>query len=289
MQVSRCATFYLISERAEAKELFLISARFLLLPSEFYFLIGLAMPNILAFDSSAEACSVCLKTDTADYVRAEATPRQHAKLLLPMIEGVLAEANLKLAELDAIALGQGPGSFTGLRIAAGVAQGLSYGADLQAVPLSNLKGMARQAQLCWPEADYVLVAFDARMDELYYALFKLGEGLEGIKLVGEESLAAPEQVLQNVDWLAQIEPGAQCVGIGSGFNFYQRLGPDLQGLFAEFDAEVQPSAEALAELATQAMAQTQAVGEQQEGITAKDIKPSYLRNEVSWKKLPHKT
>ena len=104
------------------------------------------MPTLLALDASSTACSCALIRDQLIVQRFEIAPREHTRLLLPMVDEVLAEAGVSLGQLDAIAYGQGPGSFTGLRIAAGVAQGLAYGADLPLMGVSTLEALARESR-----------------------------------------------------------------------------------------------------------------------------------------------
>lgn len=239
------------------------------------------MSSILAFDTSAEACSVCLKAEQESFSTIERVPRKHAQLLLPMIDSVLDKSQLRLNQLDALAFGCGPGSFTGLRIAAGVAQGLSYGSGLTVFQVSNLQAMAIQARKIWPDAEYVLVAFDARMDEVYTGLFSFGADSVP-KLIGEEQVLAPELVLGGKTELLSHLQEKVCRGIGSGFNLSGRFPEATQQLFSTFDASVQPEAWAIAELANQK------VLDNESGVSPEEIKPSYLRNEVSWKKLPGK-
>lgn len=118
--------------------------------------------KLLALDTSTEACSAALFIDGEIRQRFEITPKAHTKLLLPMIESLLAEAELKLSQLDALAFGCGPGSFTGLRIATGVVQGLAFGADLPIVPVSTLAALAQNRL---PELAFV--ATDARIGEIF--------------------------------------------------------------------------------------------------------------------------
>ena len=131
--------------------------------------------KLLALDTSSSACSVALLCDEEVTERHVVQAREHTKLLTPMIRSVLAEGAAALRDLDAIILGNGPGSFIGMRIAASVAQGLAYGADLRIVPVSSLAAVAAEV-LAVSDADEVIVAQDARMSEVYLGGYGRGEG-----------------------------------------------------------------------------------------------------------------
>jgi len=147
--------------------------------------------NILALETSTNACSVALQNkDEVTYLH-KIAPMQHTKLILPMIHELLNSASLTLDQLDAIAYGRGPGSFTGIRIASSVAQGLGFAANKPLIPLSSLTIYAQTAYL---EKHYesVLVAVDARMGQIYWAQYEAASGI--MKLCGEESVCAPHEV-----------------------------------------------------------------------------------------------
>ena len=127
--------------------------------------------KLLAIDTSSVACSVALAYGGEISERYEEQPREHTRLLVPMIESVLQDAGIELAQLDAIVLGNGPGSFIGMRIAASVAQGLAHGAGLGIVPVSSLAAVAAEVFTDRPE-EYVAVAQDAHMSEVYFGLFR---------------------------------------------------------------------------------------------------------------------
>src|SRR5210317_1382780 len=129
--------------------------------------------RILALETATEACSVAVLAGSAMYRRFEVRPRAHLRLLLPMVESVLTEAELDLGDLDAIAFGCGPGGFTGLRIAAGAAQGLALGARLPVIPVSNLAALAASTMRD-TTARKVIVCQDARMGEVYWGTFDRG-------------------------------------------------------------------------------------------------------------------
>jgi tRNA threonylcarbamoyladenosine biosynthesis protein TsaB len=219
--------------------------------------------NILALDTAADACSVALLAGGEIIERIELAPRRHAASLLPMAGECLAEAGLALGELDAVAFGRGPGSFTGLRIAASVAQGIAFGADLPVAPVSNLAAGAAAALRLrgWRR---VVVAFDARMGEIYAARFTIGEG--GLPhAIGEEALLAPD-VLE-----APGEDGWH--GAGSAFGAWPALA-DRLGLAAA-DAGIAPLARDLLGIAGDAARNGLLVA-------AEDALPVYLRERVAW-------
>lgn len=203
--------------------------------------------KILALDTSTEACSAALHVGDRVLERYHEAPRGHAELILPMIDELLAEAGITLKDLNAIAFGRGPGSFTGVRLAASVVQGLAFGAGVGVVPVSTLKAVAlravagRAVAAAAPQATHVLVCNDARMDEVYTAAFAM---------VGSELVAlGPEQVLG--PGLVQLPSvaGARWIGAGRGFRAYPALGPlRLQALEEVFD-DMLPHAVDILELA----------------------------------------
>ena len=123
---------------------------------------------ILALDTATEACSVALLHQDRITFEDELSPRTHTQRILPMVDGLLKNANLSIKEVDYLAFGRGPGSFTGVRVGVGVAQGLALGAELKVVPISNLTTMAEQA---YQElgATEVIALIDARMNEVYFS------------------------------------------------------------------------------------------------------------------------
>jgi tRNA threonylcarbamoyladenosine biosynthesis protein TsaB len=162
--------------------------------------------NLLALDTSSNACSVALQVGDQWFENHVVEPREHTKILLPMISGLLKDAGMSLSDLDAIVLGNGPGSFIGMRIGASVAQGLAYGAGLGIVPVSSLAAVAAEAMELH-EADCVVVAQDARMSEIYLGCFRRGldnrplpDGHEQICAVGELPLAEESYVAAGAAW-----------------------------------------------------------------------------------------
>ncbi|MBV8805271.1 MAG: tRNA (adenosine(37)-N6)-threonylcarbamoyltransferase complex dimerization subunit type 1 TsaB, partial [Sinobacteraceae bacterium] len=153
--------------------------------------------KILALDTATENCSAAVWLDGSLIQREREVERGHADLILPMIDELLAEAGIRLTALDAIAFGRGPGSFTGVRLAASVTQGLAFGADLPVVPVSDLRAVAQRA---WNRqgnataaSHRMLVCNDARMHEVYWGCFEQGAG--GLMTpVGLEKVSKPSDV-----------------------------------------------------------------------------------------------
>lgn len=154
--------------------------------------------NILALETATEAFSVAVLSGDRLHDHHEVAPRRHAELLLPTVERLLAEADLTLSDLDAIAFGRGPGAFTGVRIAVSAAQGLAFGAGLPVVPVSTLSALAQGAL----DAGHsrVFAAIDARMEEIYAGCFEAD--VEGLAVAhGDEWLGAPARFpMPDGDW-----------------------------------------------------------------------------------------
>ncbi|ALN59310.1 glycoprotease family [Lysobacter enzymogenes] len=227
--------------------------------------------KLLAFETSTEACSVALWLDGEVRERFELAPRRHAELSLPWAEQLLAEAGVKRRELDAVALGRGPGAFTGVRLAIALAQGVALALDVPAIPVSTLAVLALRAQPLAGGAgpQRVLSAIDARMGEVYTAAFELRGG-EPFAL-DREAVLAPDAAQLPGDGA----PADGWLGVGTGFAaadgaLRQRLG----ARFAAIDAEALPHAADLARLAAAAYARG-------ESIAPERIEPAYLRNNVA--------
>jgi tRNA threonylcarbamoyladenosine biosynthesis protein TsaB len=171
--------------------------------------------NLLALDTSSNACSVALQCDERLFERHVVQAKEHTRLLIPMIEEVLFEAKATPDELDAVVLGNGPGSFIGMRIAASVAQGLAYGGDLGIVPVSSLAAIAAEA-FHLTAAKYVVVAQDAHMDEVYLASFRRGEG--GLPVADGETTLQPIRRIEGL-----LAAGKRVHVAGAGWQRYPQL------------------------------------------------------------------
>lgn len=222
--------------------------------------------KILALDTATEACSAALLHGDSIYQRHEIAPRRHAELILPMVDGVLAQAGLGLNDLDAIAFGRGPGAFTGVRIAAGVTQGLALGAGLPVIPLSSLATLAQgAADGAHHQSAFLLPAIDARMGEIYWAVY--GQGQDSlVNPLTEEQVTSPDA--------ARVPAEQRIFGVGSGWGTYRlRLESVLDGQITGIDHERYPLARDMLPLA---------VREYNAGrcVSADKALPVYLRDNV---------
>ncbi|HET9843939.1 MAG TPA: tRNA (adenosine(37)-N6)-threonylcarbamoyltransferase complex dimerization subunit type 1 TsaB [Gammaproteobacteria bacterium] len=227
------------------------------------------MPKILSIDTSTEACSASLLIHNEMQVRFEICPRQHGVKILPMVDDLLSSAQIALHNLDAIAVSQGPGSFTGVRLGISVAQGLSFGSDLPLVPVSTLKALAFGAFHLASQADYIVAAMDAKMDEIYYAVYQT-ERQKTLKLVGEEQVIPPNFLpALPADFATK-----SIIGCGHGFKIYnETLCKRLGVPFVAKWPEALPNAENIGWLAKEAFLNHEIVSPQ-------ECMPVYLRNKV---------
>ena len=189
--------------------------------------------KILAVDTATEACSAALLVGDKLFSRWEEAPRDHTRKILPMVQAVLDDAGISLSDLDAIAFGRGPGSFTGVRIGIGVAQGLAFGAGVPLIGISTLAAMAQGAYRL-DGAEQVLTAIDARMNEVYFGRYELIDGR--MQLVGDEVVSEPAAL---VDVRGKLAGPVTCAAWLAG-----------------------------------------------EAVPVEQATPVYLRDKVTWKKLP---
>jgi tRNA threonylcarbamoyladenosine biosynthesis protein TsaB len=216
--------------------------------------------KLLVLDTSTEFCSAALWLDGQIHARRVLAGQRHSSLLLPMVDELLRESAISLRQLDGIAYGAGPGSFTGLRIACAVTQGLAFGADLPVVGVSTLESIAVQTG-----ADRVLTVLDARMAEVYWAAYQRESA--GWRCVTEPALALPESVA--------VPDGNDWVGAGNGFvALGEVLRPRLAAQLARIDDTIMPDAAAMALLAAAAFTRG-------EGMDAALAAPIYLRDKVA--------
>jgi tRNA threonylcarbamoyladenosine biosynthesis protein TsaB len=217
------------------------------------------MPIILAIDTSTELASAALLRGDQVIAGESSGMQTHSQTILPIVQSLLAQAGIALAECDAVAFGAGPGSFTGVRTACGIAQGLAFGANLPMIPVVTLQAMAQACREATGASD-VLAILDARMDEVYWAQYRFAGTWQTII---EPTLSAA----------SAVSPSGQVTACGNGFSAYpsafesRSFAKDAQPL-------VMPHAIQLARLAHAAFAEGRTV-------TPRDAQPLYLRNKVA--------
>lgn len=228
--------------------------------------------KLLAVDTTSRGCSAALFVDGQVTERFELAPRGHTRLLMPMVRALLAEAGMAVADLDALGFACGPGSFTGLRIATGVIQGLSWGAGIPVVPVSSLQAMALQSveQNEATDGARVAVAFDARMDEVYWGCFELRDGWP--EPLAAERVCAPEKV-------SLPDAAGAWQGAGDGWTLQARMPESVVSAMSRIDDDMVPRAAQVARLAARGYQNGLQVAPEQ-------AQPVYVRDEVTWQKLP---
>ena len=226
------------------------------------------MPIILAIETSTELASAALLRDGQVFSRESAGVQTHSHTILPMVQSLLAEAGISLAQCDALAFGIGPGSFTGVRTACGIVQGLAFGADLPVLPIVTLAAMA---QACHEAvgANEVLSILDARMGEVYWAQYRYANNVW--EIVVEPTLSAPAQVLP-LNTLSLNTPSA-LLACGNGLSAYAELFAEATFAVNALPA-LMPHARHIAQLGLKAF-------EQGLGLPAIEAQPLYLRNKVA--------
>jgi tRNA threonylcarbamoyladenosine biosynthesis protein TsaB len=231
--------------------------------------------KLLALDTATEACSAALYMDGVITTEFQIAPREHTLLILNMIDKLLADAQFKVTDLDAIAFGRGPGSFTGVRIATGVTHGLAFAADLPVLPVSTLASIA-QSTYNDHKTESVLAGIDARMGGIYWGCYALGEnGL--MQLVGEEQVTAPDMLQIPDELLSAAHIDRRWCGSGSAWKSYARqLEQQLGNSITQHFEDYLPQSASIAQLAVYEYAQGG-------GVDAAMAQPIYLRNDVAKK------
>ncbi|AKH69521.1 tRNA threonylcarbamoyl adenosine modification protein YeaZ [Spongiibacter sp. IMCC21906] len=227
------------------------------------------MTSILAIDAATEACSVALLD--GDKVREDfrMLPRTHTQFLLPMVDQQLRESGRRLHDLDAIAFTAGPGSFTGLRIACAVVQGLAYAADIPVIPISTLQAMGQLAlqEDELEEGDEIYPVLDARMSEVYWGAYRVSNGLA--LAACHDQLSAPSELNFS------LSNSEKSVGVGNGWQYRQAFSLDV--LPVKVIEECYPRAAAMLPLAEKRFTDS-------DFVSAEQAQPVYLRDSVAWQK-----
>lgn len=238
--------------------------------------------KILALETSTHACSTALLEGNlrnfSCIERFEIAPRQHTQMILPMVDSVLDEAGYDIKQVDVLAFGRGPGAFTGVRVATGVVQAISYGADL---PVAQISSLAAIAQACYRQEkkEKVLVANDARMDEVYFGAYELNEGF--MTLVSQEQVIKPEKLSNYLQKASNsIVLDRNWYAVGTGWSVYEK---QLQKVL--IDAQLEHSIDETLEFPRAKDIGYLAFSEASQGklISSEQVSPVYLRDDVAKK------
>ena len=221
--------------------------------------------NLLAIETATETCSVALAINGEILEQYQHAPRQHAELLLPWVESVMAEAGIGFSALDAIAFSRGPGSFTSLRIGIGVVQGLAWASDTPVVPVSSLAATAQTAVNHGVTS--ALVALDARMNEVFTCTFEANDNKIMVP-TSKEMVCSPLDI--------QLSDDSEMFGVGIGFDRYAALSVLAERL-AGVQSNIWPKASSVLQLAQEWL-------KSHEPLTAEQAQPVYLRDNVAKKK-----
>lgn len=223
--------------------------------------------NILALDTCSESCSAALFYKGELIERVKKTQRGHSDLILGMMDELFKQAGTSISVIDAVAFGRGPGSFTGVRISVGVAQGIAFAQDVPVIAISSLAAVAQGASDEFGK-DHIAVAMDARMGEIYCASYQRENGL--VKILDQERVCPPEQF--------KPESDQQWTGVGTGWSEYEaRLREQFLGKLEQVVVDRYPQAKNIIKLA-------QVEAESGRMLAAEQAFPVYLRNNVANKK-----
>jgi len=218
--------------------------------------------KILAIETSTEACSASLDIDDSCISRYKIAPRKHTELILPMIDSLLQEADIGVNSLDAIAFGCGPGAFTGVRIAIGVTQGLAYPHDIPVIPISTLATLAQQFS---KKNNHIAAAIDARMNEIYWGLYKVNK-YKLVETIKKEKVCLPKNI--------SSPTGGNWLGVGTGWKIYAK---DIESEFKcniiDIKVDAYPHAKDVIQLAKASYVNGKF-------ISADRASPVYLRDKI---------
>ena len=229
------------------------------------------MTNILAVETSTEACSVALQIGGECIAKYSEEPRSHSRLLMPMVQQVLAEAQIKANQLDVIGVSIGPGSFTGLRIGFAAVQGLAYGADIPVAPLSTLKLMVatynrQQSGQNGESGEEIMALLDARMSEFNFGHYKLSNNNQIIEALASDQLVSAQQA---IELISSKNPKAIIGDVGNLIE----LAPQLTDLYTQ----IYPNALDILPIAQTVYAEGGAV-------PVESVDLVYLRGTEAWQK-----
>ncbi|MEM7361258.1 MAG: tRNA (adenosine(37)-N6)-threonylcarbamoyltransferase complex dimerization subunit type 1 TsaB [Pseudomonadota bacterium] len=224
--------------------------------------------NILALETATSACSVALVNEDRVFQREQIGNNIHSQVLLVMVQEVLQEAGISVADLDAVAAGQGPGSFTGLRIGVGVAQGLAYGAGCPMIGISSLDALAAQAN----SSGKLIAGIDARMGEIYWCVYTVKE--DDIQRRSELQLSNPGDLCS----VLQADEQRNVLLVGNAWAEYREALGDVLQRHEVLPDVLYPNATGVLQLA-------QAKYAVREWVSAPEFAPEYVRNNVAKKSV----
>jgi len=225
--------------------------------------------KLLALDTSSDACSVALQLDNSISETQVVEPKQHTRLLIPMIRDLLRDAGIDLGDLDAVVLGNGPGSFIGMRIGASVAQGLAFGSGLKIVPVSSMAAVAAEVMEIYSAAE-VIVAQDARVNEAYLGIYR-NDG-DGIPIAVTEEVLQP---IEKIDGLAAAS-ASELFAAGQAWEKYPALRELNRAAISKIVDVHYPKARYLLGLGMRAW-------QAGEAIEPENLAPAYIRTKVAEK------
>jgi tRNA threonylcarbamoyladenosine biosynthesis protein TsaB len=225
--------------------------------------------NFLALDTSSDACSVALQIGDDVFERHVVQPKEHTNLLISMIRDVRDEAGITLESLDAIVLGNGPGSFIGMRIAASVAQGLAFGSGLKIAPVSSMAAVAAEVMHTHSATD-VVVAQDARMNEVYLGIYRSD--------ADSLPVAVSDELIQTIDAISELSESStsEIHAAGYGWKKYPSLLELNRTALSQFVDVYYPNAKYLLSLGARACSNG-------ELVDPENLLPAYIRMKVAEK------
>ncbi len=226
--------------------------------------------KLLSLETSTENCSVALLNDDVVTYQSKLAPQKHAEMIIPMIDELLTKANLSKNDLDGIALSVGPGSFTGVRIAASTAQGLALALNKKVACVTSLMALAYEAYTNDKTAEYVISSIDARMGEVYLAVYKVENN--NLNLIQSERVIKPEEAFAFIKSLNILDSKVVCSG--SGIEILRKAGLDEK--YAKLSSF--PQAQFILDIAKDCFLKG-------DTVDAFEALPLYVRNEVTWKKV----
>ena len=223
--------------------------------------------KILAFDMSTPACTVALQVDGSITWRHQLMQNRHTDYVLSMMTALILEAGIPLSELDAIAFGVGPGSFTGVRLSAALAQGIGFGLDIPVIPISTLQTIAGYAHRTH-QMEQTLVAWDARMGEVYWGQYRYDVDSDGMGAVVPDAILSPKDVT--------VDLSGRCIGLGNAWLIYTDIlkeAVEKQGCSIVMVQEAYPHARDMLPWASRQFLAGL-------GLPATQARPVYLRNPI---------